>query len=375
MPINKDAMSRYRIIDRMLADSSNDYTTNEIHRAVLKECPEVTLRMIQKDIKALEDPDGPFRKAMVRNVGGRGTVRYKDQSEPLFYQELTYDEEEVLREVLKTMGQFEGLDNFTWLDLLKKKLDLKADRAQRPLISFGKNDLLQIKDNLLGRLFTAIARKKVIRFRYRPFTTEGSPVLEPTVHPYQLKQYSDRWYLICSPESTHGYPFDPEFIATYALDRFDGDFDYVDDVEFCDTPVDLEDRFTEIIGVTMLKDEQCEDIYFAVKPEFVKYVETKWLHGNQMVLDTESEEKYRRKYPSLADNRFFSIECRPNPELYNRFASYAGLVTIVEPARVREKLRLRIEQAAKDYSIWQDSPAGLQLRSGVSASLKPMWKL
>ena len=349
MPVNKDAMSRYRIIDKMLADSSHDYTTGDILDAVLKECPHVSLRMIQKDIKALEDPYGQFQKEMIRNAGGRGTVRYKDQSVPLFYQELTDDEEELLREVLKTLGQFEGLDNFTWLDLLKKKLDMKGSDSQRPMISFGKNDVLQIKDNLLGRLFTAISRKKVIRFNYRPFSS--ADVLVKTVYPYQLKQYNNRWYLLCSPVGTEQEPFNPEFIANFALDRFEGDFDYVEDEPYFETSVDLEDRFSEIIGVTMLKDEVCEDIYFAVKPQFVKYIETKWMHGNQMPLDEDAEEDFRRRYPKLSDNKFFSIECRPNPELYNRFASYAGLVTLVEPVRVREEIHKRIKQAAKDYSL------------------------
>ena len=38
MPVNKDAMARYRIIDRMLADPHNDYTTDAIHKAVAREC-------------------------------------------------------------------------------------------------------------------------------------------------------------------------------------------------------------------------------------------------------------------------------------------------------------------------------------------------
>ena len=82
MPVNKDAMARYRIIDRMLADPHKDYTTKDIEKAVSLECPKVTTRMIQKDIKALEED---FGKELVRNAGGRGTVKYKDQSEPLFY--------------------------------------------------------------------------------------------------------------------------------------------------------------------------------------------------------------------------------------------------------------------------------------------------
>ena len=96
MPVNKDAMARYRIIDRMLADPHKDYTTKDIEKAVARECPKVTTRMIQKDIKALEE--APFSKKMLRGMGGRGTVRYEDQSTPLFYQEITADEEEILRE-------------------------------------------------------------------------------------------------------------------------------------------------------------------------------------------------------------------------------------------------------------------------------------
>ena len=86
MPVNKDALKRYRIIDRILSDPNRDYTTEEIWDKVNRECEKVSMRMIQKDIKALEEE---FGKVMVRNSGRRGTVRYEDQSEPLFYQELT----------------------------------------------------------------------------------------------------------------------------------------------------------------------------------------------------------------------------------------------------------------------------------------------
>ena len=134
-------MARYRIIDRLLADPNRDYTTKQIIEQVNWSCPNVSPRMVQKDIKALEDE---FGKKLVRNAGRRGTVRYEDQSTPLFYQELTADEEEVLREVLRSLGQFDGLDNFTWLELLKKKLDVGASVGQQPLISFSKNDGLQI---------------------------------------------------------------------------------------------------------------------------------------------------------------------------------------------------------------------------------------
>lgn len=344
MPVNKDALKRYRIIDRMLSDPNRDLTTGDILRRVNQECPQVSIRMIQKDIKALEEE---FGKKMVRNAGGRGTVRYADQSEPLFYQELTWEEEEILREVLRSLGQFEGLDNFTWLDVLKKKLEMKDDSNQAPFISFSKNEGLQIPKTLLGRLFDAISKKKVIKVTYTPFNQKPRDFV---IHPYQLKQFNDRWFLLSCPLATDRYPFDPEFILTLALDRISDKFDYVEGEEYLECKVDLKARFDEIIGVTLYKDNELEDIYFAVSPKSVDYVRTKWLHTTQIELDEDTQGYFRGKYPMLKDHTFFSIECRENSELYARFASYMGDLLLVEPLYMRDKLHQKIIESFGAYN-------------------------
>lgn len=346
MPVNKDAMARYRIIDRMLADPHKDYTTKDIEKAVSLECPKVTTRMIQKDVKALEEE---FGKDLVRNAGGRGTVKYKDQTTPLFYQELTADEEEILREALGSLGQFEGLDNFKWLENLKKKLDMPAGRRERPVISFAKNDVLQIPENLLGHLYSAIARRKVIRFGYRKFQDAGQPFSRVTVHPYQLRQYNNRWFLICTPVGNDEHPFDPNQVYNYALDRMDGKVEYVDDQVYIDTPVDIDARFDEIVGVTYKKDVDARDIYFAVKPATVDYVRTKFIHPSQDEVNPEVEKEFIRKYPSLKDCKFFFISCRPNVEMYALFASYRDTVIIVEPKDIRETMRGMLLYTVKNY--------------------------
>ena len=345
MPVYKDAMARYRIIDRMLADPNRDYTTAQITDAVLKECPHVSLRMVQKDIKALEEE---FGKERVRNAGGRGTVRYADQSEPLFYQELTRDEEEVLREVLRSLGQFDGLDNFTWLDLLKKKLEMKDEASQRPVISFSKNEGLQIPDTLLGRLFSAISSRKVLRITYTPF---NQPPRQFIVHPYQLRQFNDRWFLLCSPDGDEIHPFSAEFIATFALDRMDSKFEYVDDIPFIDTVVDLKSRYDEIVGVTFYKDIEPEEIVFAVHKVSVNYVKTKYIHITQMELGAQWADDYKSSYPSLKDWTFFSIECRPNTELLSRFASYGQNLVVVSPDSVRQEMGRLLKKAAENYDF------------------------
>ena len=346
MPVNKDAMARYRIIDRMLADPHKDYTTAEIKRAVERECPSVSIRMIQKDIKALEED---FGKPMVRNKGGRGTVRYEDQAEPLFYQELTSDEEEILKEALASLGQFEGLENFKWLEILKRKLNIAPEKKSRPIISFAKNDILQIPDNLLGKLYSAISRRKVLRFGYRKFQDAGLPYSQVTVYPYQLRQYNNRWFLLCNPVGNEQYPFNPDTIYNYALDRMDGKVEYVEDMKYIDTPVDIDARFDEIIGVTYQKDVPIQDIYFAVKPQSVNYILTKYIHPSQDEVNPETEKELKAKYPSLKDCKFFFISCRPNIELYALFASYRDSVVVVEPTNVRNTMVSYLADAVSNY--------------------------
>ena len=238
MPINKNALRRFRVIDRLLSDPNHDYTTAQILRAVNQECDHVDLRTVQKDILAIAEE---FGKEIVRNEGGRGTVRYKDQSQPIFYQELTSDEEEILREVLKTIGQFDGLDNFSTLELMKKKLDVRKDPSEQPIIVFSDNQILQMPPTLLGRLFTAISRKRIIEIAY---TTFGGKTKKHVVYPYQLRQYNDRWFLLATPLASDEFPYDPEFVVNFALDRIGEKFAYVDDRgAYVEPAINFNDRF------------------------------------------------------------------------------------------------------------------------------------
>ena len=70
MPVNKDALKRYRIIDRLLSDPNRDYTTDRILKEVNQECEQVSIRMIQKDIKALEE-ENKSRKEEIEELKKR----------------------------------------------------------------------------------------------------------------------------------------------------------------------------------------------------------------------------------------------------------------------------------------------------------------
>jgi hypothetical protein len=44
MPVNKNAMARYRIIDRMLADPHKDYTNKNIEKEFIREYAKLTFK-------------------------------------------------------------------------------------------------------------------------------------------------------------------------------------------------------------------------------------------------------------------------------------------------------------------------------------------
>ena len=183
----------------------------------------------------------------------------------------------------------------------------------------------------------------------------GQKPKQYTVHPYQLKQFNDRWFLLCNPVGDEVYPFNPEFIANFALDRMDSKFDYVDDIPYIDTVVDLKARYDEIVGVTYYKDVEPEEIIFAVNKASVNYVKTKYIHITQMELDAAWADEFRSKYPLLKDWTFFSIECRPNTELFARFASYGQNLVVVSPDEEVKKMAEVLRGAADNYDKLSDT--------------------
>ena len=347
MPINKDALNRIRIIDGMLANPLGSYTTEDILRRVNGACGSeqrtVSLRMIQKDIKAIDEQ---FGKKIIRvpGYGGRRTVRYEDQSQPIFTQKLSDDEAAILHEALKTLGSMEGLENLQWLETLRKRLNEKIDDREFPLISFSCNENLRMQPNMMGRLYLAISRKVAINIKYQRFGAEPSEFI---ISPYQLKQYNDRWFLIGCPSGTEEFPHNPYFIVNLALDRI---LDFVEQPDGYQKPeVDLKARFDEIVGVTFNSQDNVEEILFAVAPSAIPYIETKPLHITQMAYPVEEQSKLRAKYPTLEEFSFYSIECRPNYELIGLLSSFLDQIVIVSPESLVKRMKEKVVQLERLY--------------------------
>lgn len=340
MPKNKNAVIRYRYIDELLSNRNRYITTRELAEKVNKRLVEdgyesVTLRCIQKDLIDLQDE--LFGADIIReNIAGKECIRYAEKGFSIFTKKLSEDEEKLLSEVLNTIGQFDGLDNFEWLDALKQRLNISEGRR---IISFANNPYLH-NSNLLGKLFTAISNKVVINLSYHTFS-DPENVRQVVLHPYLLKQYNNRWYLLGAAED--GY------ILNFALDRID-DIEQMSNIKYMESDDGIEERFDDIVGVTLPQDAQVEKILLWVSESQYPYIETKPLHGSQRIIRGARAERLYKDY-GFDDGHFVEISCIINTELKQLIASFIDQVVILTPMSLRAEMVDQLNGLLKRYSM------------------------
>ena len=239
--------------------------------------------------------------------------------------------------MLNTIGQFDGLDNFQWLDNFKIGLGLE-DRRQ--IISFS-NNLYYEGSNLLGTLFDQISNEVVIRLSYHTFNDDTVRALD--FHPYLLKQYNDRWYLIGAADSD-------KKILHFALDRIDN-VEPLPQKKYEQCSEDLAERFEDIVGVTLYEDRPVEHILCWVSDTSKGYVDTKPIHGSYTPIKGEDDEQLHKEYPQLQDGMFFTLDCINNFELIRELCSFGKeLIVLHSDGTVADDVFIRINEMNKKYS-------------------------
>ena len=81
----------------------------------------VSKRCIEKDLVDIQDEWGIDYEEIIDEYGKR-RIHYADKSFSIFSKELTEEERKILKSALDTLGQFDGLPNFEWLEAMRVKL-------------------------------------------------------------------------------------------------------------------------------------------------------------------------------------------------------------------------------------------------------------
>ncbi len=353
MPANKNAMTRYKILDELLSSRYHNYSlddlTEEVNKRLSNIYPDtngVVRRTIEKDINYLEY-EGPFMADIERySVMGynqdkqksftKQCLRYAKPSFSIFKKEMTDDEEDLLREALSLLGQFNGLPNLDSLECLRLGLGIRS--KSRRIISFSRNPLE--KSNLIGELFTVISQQQVVKLSYHQFSDKNT-TLETNVHPYMLKEYNRRWYLLAAAESDMK-------ILSFGLERIDK-FTPLPSHKFVEYQGDIEEFFDDIIGVTNFAEKNIEHILFWVSDKSKDYVATKPLHDSQKYYRGEKEIGFHEKYQTLQGGAFFSIDCKENYELIRELTSFGKELLVLEPISIQESICKNLSSVIEEY--------------------------
>ncbi len=352
MPANKNAVTRYYILDNLLSNRYHNYSTEDLLQLVNEKLAElgqnpVSRRTIELDLHYLEY-DGPFLAEIdhyqIDDVNPQNNKsikkychRYTDPSFSIFKKKMTEDEKFLLSEAFSILKQFDGLPNLKGLDNLRESLNI---RTNKQIISFTKN--IVNNSSLLNELFTTIAQKQVIELHYHRFDSLNEDKLI-VVNPYLLKEYNLRWYLIASAY-TDGK------LLTIALDRILS-IAPLPTKKYIQYAGDINERFEDIIGITLNENNPLLTILFWVKDSSIDYVKTKPLHESQRHYREENEITLRKQYPIFEGGGFFSIECIENYELIRELTAFGKDLIVLSPKDIQDKVFKRISETHEIYHL------------------------
>ena len=205
MATNKNAMARYRALDKCFSSRTRKYYMNDLIEACRMALERqngdsgsigaegVQRRQIYDDMNDMELMYGVIIDRI--QDGHKKYYRYAVGSKTMAESGPSQEEMDCILEAAAIMKRFEGVPQFDWLDDLEKKLytTSKLGSETQKAVSFQHNQYLTGIDKWYKPIFEAIVAKKVIEINYHPF---GKDVRTVVASPYHLKQYYNRWFLV-----------------------------------------------------------------------------------------------------------------------------------------------------------------------------------
>lgn len=335
MPLNKDQLLRYQVLNRCFRNRSQLY---DIH-ALVHACQQATLevneksvskRTVQNDIQRLKMD--PYNVEFDDTLLKQHYYRYADTSFNLdVVADLSQREKTALHdtvELIRPLTEDPDISNplMQWMFMSLQRLEVGKPLAEEsPCVAFENNGALAGMGNF-GPLLECIMNRQPVTLRYRSF--RSTKARDINVHPYLLKQYNSRWYLIATPE---GYAT----IAAYALDRILTVTLWKTDYLPCNS--DLDALFADTIGVTLNPQAPVEQLILKVAANRYPYIQTKPFSERQKIV-------------SRVDNTVtITFPMRLNPELVSEILSFGSDIEVVEPMELRLEIERHVEEMSKKY--------------------------
>lgn len=343
MSANKIVWKRRLVVDRCLRDKTKPkgYQLKEIMdkcNYVLKadEYQVTSPTTIREDIREIEDYWWPQSKIIKTKGADRRELYYQYENlDFTINQEILTDQEFAkLDQAIKLLSRFDGLPQFEWIDEMRSRLKSVHSFAksahrfankEQMVISFDENKEVFGKQ-YISLLFDAITSRQTLNITYQPYYSEQ---ITYVFSPYFLKEYLNRWFVL-------GQTTEYDSITIFALDRIK-EIESSTETYLPNDTIDFNTYFDDIIGVSMVPDQDKEVIRLKVSDAQYPYIESKPIHHSQRVVSDEP------------GNIVIEIEVIPNPELIQRLLSFGDNVVVMMPKSLQENIASILLKSISQY--------------------------
>lgn len=325
MPHIKNALIRYRIIDKCLRNKYKPYPSKQDLREACEESlfgsvdgAHICDSTIEKDMFSMKmEHDAP--------------IKYSRANDGYYYQNpdfsindipLTEDDLGAIAFAAKTLMQFRDVDLFkqfgSAIDKIVGRVEVTQDGGEQ-FIQFEQS-LSDTGSEFLSPILEAIKQSLWVSFDYTSFISGQTKARK--VIPLLLKEYRNRWYLISFDESKKDF-------ITYALDRMT---ELEISTETAEKPTNFkpENYFKYAVGITSGNEDPSE-IRFSASPIAAKYIASQPFHSSQIL------EKETKKLSE------FSLKVNVSEELIRSLLSYGGEIKIINPPKLVNEIKRRAE--------------------------------
>ena len=173
----------------------------------------------------------------------------------------------------------------------------------------------------------AIKTCNELTIRYKRFDSEA--IKEYNFHPYLLREYLNRWYVV-------GTLSDTVEIRTFGLDRI-VDFQLTGEKFIRNKEIDIPGMFKKIIGIQVSASDKVETFELECQPYMGNLLKTLPLHTSQLLVN-ESPDKITFSYRMII-----------NLELKQRLIMISNQAKITKPLTLKKEIENMLAEAQKFY--------------------------
>lgn len=332
----KNAQIRYRIIDRCIGNKYKPFPTKQDLRKACEEAiygndegTDICDSTIEKDLFAMRaEFDAPIRYSKIEKG-----YYYTDPTYTIDKLPLSEDDIEAIRFASNTLMQFRDVGLFKQFGFAIDKIFNRVHISNNPTEDSVENfvQFETVHDSAKGNemlpdFLKAIKEKIVVTFLYTSYVSEKTKLRK--VLPLLLKEYRNRWYLIC-------FTLDKQKVVTFGLDRME-DFQlteehYLDPIDF-----NPDHYFKNSIGITANENEP-ERVIFKIDKIGSKYIVSQPLHSSQLLIKEGT------------NRNTFELTVIVSEELKRTIMSYGSQIEVIKPKTLRTEIRNAVLEMNEIY--------------------------